>query len=139
MELDPATLPPRLRDCQIVSLPINAVVAGTPLRGMFEERIQHVIRELKARPNLILFVDEAHTLVGAGSALGAPSDAANMLKAVLARGEIRVIAATDAQRIQGTHRRGRSVRAPVQLRSRGGTVNRGDPGHPDAAAAADGA
>ena len=94
MELDPATLPPRLRDCQIVSLPINAVVAGTPLRGMFEERIQHVIRELKERPNLILFVDEAHTLVGAGSALGAPSDAANMLKAVLARGEIRVIAAT---------------------------------------------
>jgi ATP-dependent Clp protease ATP-binding subunit ClpC len=94
MELEPASLPPRLRDCQIVSLPINAVVAGTPLRGMFEERIQHVIRELKERPNLILFVDEAHSLVGAGSAIGAPSDAANMLKTVLARGEIRVIAAT---------------------------------------------
>ena len=94
MELEPATLPARLRDCQIVSLPINAVVAGTPLRGMFEERIQHVIRELKERPNLILFVDEAHALVGAGSAIGAPSDAANMLKTVLARGEIRVIAAT---------------------------------------------
>jgi ATP-dependent Clp protease ATP-binding subunit ClpC len=94
MELEPETLPPRLRDCQIVSLPINAVVAGTPLRGMFEERIQHVIRELKEHPRLILFVDEAHALVGAGSAIGAPSDAANMLKAVLARGEIRVIAAT---------------------------------------------
>ena len=94
MELEPGTLPPRLRDCQIVSLPINAVVAGTPLRGMFEERIQHVIRELKEHPNLILFVDEAHALVGAGSAIGAPSDAANMLKTVLARGEIRVIAAT---------------------------------------------
>ena len=94
LELEPETLPPRLRDCQIVSLPINAVVAGTPLRGMFEERIQHVIRELKEHPNLILFVDEAHVLVGAGSAIGAPSDAANMFKAVLARGEIRVIAAT---------------------------------------------
>src|ERR1041384_4717039 len=94
MELEPETLPARLRDCQIVSLPINAVVAGTPLRGMFEERIQHVIRELKEHPNLILFVDEAHSLVGAGSAIGAPSDAANMLKTVLARGEIRVIAAT---------------------------------------------
>ena len=94
MELEPETLPARLRDCQIVSLPINAVVAGTPLRGMFEERIQHVIRELKEHPNLILFIDEAHALVGAGSAIGAPSDAANMLKAVLARGEIRVIAAT---------------------------------------------
>ncbi len=94
MELEPESLPARLRDCQIVSLPINAVVAGTPLRGMFEERIQNVIRELKERPNLILFVDEAHALVGAGSAIGAPSDAANMLKTVLARGEIRVIAAT---------------------------------------------
>ena len=94
MELEPETLPPRLRDCQIVSLSINAVVAGTPLRGMFEERIQHVIRELKEHPNLILFIDEAHVLVGAGSAIGAPSDAANMLKTVLARGEIRVIAAT---------------------------------------------
>ena len=94
MELEPDTLPARLRDCQIVSLPMNAVVAGTPLRGMFEERIQHVIRELKEHPNLILFIDEAHSLVGAGSAIGAPSDAANMLKTVLARGEIRVIAAT---------------------------------------------
>jgi ATP-dependent Clp protease ATP-binding subunit ClpA len=64
------------------------------LRGMFEDRIQNVIRELKERPNLILFVDEAHTMVGAGSALGAPSDAANVLKSVLARGEIRMLAAT---------------------------------------------
>ena len=94
LEFEPGLVPVRLRDCQIVSLPMNGVVAGTMLRGMFEERIQHVIRELKERPNLILFVDEAHTLIGAGSALGAPSDAANMLKAVLARGEIKMIAAT---------------------------------------------
>src|SRR5438034_5638833 len=73
---------------------MNTMVAGTMLRGMFEDRIQNVIRELKERPNLILFVDEAHTMVGAGSALGAPSDAANILKSVLARGEIRMIAAT---------------------------------------------
>jgi ATP-dependent Clp protease ATP-binding subunit ClpA len=64
------------------------------LRGMFEDRIQNVIRELKERPNLILFVDEAHTLIGAGSALGAPADAANVFKSVLARGEVRMIAAT---------------------------------------------
>jgi len=70
------------------------MVAGTMLRGMFEDRIQNVIRELKERPNLILFVDEAHTMVGAGSALGAPSDAANIFKSVLARGEIRMVAAT---------------------------------------------
>ncbi len=94
LEYQPERVPIRLRDCQIVSLPMQALVAGTMLRGMFEERLQHVIRELKERPNLILFVDEAHTLIGAGSALGAPSDAANMLKAVLARGEIKMIAAT---------------------------------------------
>ena len=75
---------------------MNTVVAGTMLRGMFEERVQHLMREVKERPNLILFVDEAHTLVGAGSALGAPSDAAQILKSALARGEIRMVAATTA-------------------------------------------
>ena len=87
-------VPVRLRDCQVVNLQMNTMVAGTMLRGMFEDRIQNVIRELKERPNLILFVDEAHTMVGAGSALGAPSDAANVFKSVLARGEIRMVAAT---------------------------------------------
>jgi ATP-dependent Clp protease ATP-binding subunit ClpC len=94
LELEPDSIPLRLRDCQVVSLDMNAVVSGTMLRGMFEERMQNVIRELKERPNLILFIDEAHTMVGAGSALGAPSDAANILKSVLARGEIKLIAAT---------------------------------------------
>jgi ATP-dependent Clp protease ATP-binding subunit ClpA len=94
LEYEPQTVPLRLRDCQIVSLQMNTLVAGTMLRGMFEERLQNVVSELKERPNLILFIDEAHTMVGAGSALGAPSDAANILKSVLARGEIKVIAAT---------------------------------------------
>ena len=94
IEYEPETVPVRLRDCQVVNLQMNSMVAGTMLRGMFEDRIQNVIRELKERPNLILFVDEAHTIVGAGSALGAPSDAANILKSVLARGEIRMVAAT---------------------------------------------
>jgi ATP-dependent Clp protease ATP-binding subunit ClpA len=87
-------VPLRLRECHLVSLQMNNMVAGTMLRGMFEERIQHVIAEVKARPNLVLFIDEAHTMVGAGSALGAPSDAANMLKSVMARRDVRVIAAT---------------------------------------------
>jgi ATP-dependent Clp protease ATP-binding subunit ClpA len=94
IEFEPDTVPVRLRDCHIVNLQMNSMVAGTMLRGMFEDRIQNVIREVKERPNLILFVDEAHTLVGAGSALGAPSDAANIFKSVLARGEVRMIAAT---------------------------------------------
>ena len=94
IEFEPESVPVRLRDCQVVNLQMNTMVAGTMLRGMFEDRIQNVIRELKERTNLILFVDEAHTMVGAGSALGAPSDAANVLKSVLARGEIRMVAAT---------------------------------------------
>src|SRR5258708_9311134 len=94
IEFAPETVPIRLRDCQIVNLQMNTMVAGTMLRGMFEDRIQNVIREIKERPNLILFVDEAHTMVGAGSALGAPSDAANVFKSVLARGEVRMIGAT---------------------------------------------
>ena len=83
------------------------------LRGMFEDRIQNVIRELKERPNLILFVDEAHTMVGAGSALGAPSDAANIFKSVLARGEIRMIGGDHAERIQGIHPGRRGAGAPL--------------------------
>ena len=94
IEFEPESVPVRLRDCQVVNLQMNTMVAGTMLRGMFEDRIQNVIREIKERPNLILFVDEAHTMVGAGSALGAPSDAANVFKSVLARGEVRMIGAT---------------------------------------------
>ena len=90
---------------------------GTMLRGMFEDRIQNVIRELKERPNLILFVDEAHTMVGAGSALGAPSDAANVFKSVLARGEVRMVGADDAQRVQGVHPGRRGAGAPLPLRA----------------------
>jgi ATP-dependent Clp protease ATP-binding subunit ClpC len=78
----------------VISLQMNTIVAGTMLRGMFEDRMQNVIREIKERSNLILFVDEAHTMIGAGSALGAPADAANVLKSVLARGEVRIIGAT---------------------------------------------
>jgi len=94
IEFEPESVPVRLRDVQVVNLQMNSMVAGTMLRGMFEDRIQNVIREIKEHPNLILFVDEVHTMIGAGSALGAPSDAANVFKSVLARGEVRMIGAT---------------------------------------------
>ena len=94
IELSPETIPVRLRDAQVVNLMMNNMVAGTMLRGMFEDRMQNVIRELAERPNLILFIDEAHSLIGAGSALGVPTDAANILKSVLARGEVKIIGAT---------------------------------------------
>jgi len=94
IEFEPEQVPVRLRDVQVVNLQMNTMVAGTMLRGMFEDRIQNVIREIKEHQNLILFVDEVHTMIGAGSALGAPSDAANVFKSVLARGEVRMIGAT---------------------------------------------
>jgi len=94
IEFEPETIPSRLRDCHIVNLQMNSLVAGTMLRGMFEDRLHNVIREVKERPNLVLFIDEAHTMVGAGSAIGAPSDAANIFKSVLSRGEVRIIGAT---------------------------------------------
>jgi len=94
IELEPDVLPQRLRSAHIVQLQMSGIVAGTMLRGMFEERIQGIISEVKERDNLILFIDEAHTIIGAGSALGASSDAANMFKSALARGEIRIIGAT---------------------------------------------
>ncbi|HSC25770.1 MAG TPA: ATP-dependent Clp protease ATP-binding subunit [Vicinamibacterales bacterium] len=94
LEFEPDSVPIRLRDAQIVNLQMNTMVAGTMLRGMFEDRIQNVIREIRERPNLVLFIDEVHTMIGAGSALGAPSDAASVFKSVLARGEVRIIGAT---------------------------------------------
>ncbi len=94
IELEPQNVPARLRNSHIVQLQMSGIVAGTMLRGMFEERLQGIIQEVKERSDLILFVDEAHTIIGAGSALGASSDAANMFKGALARGEIRIIGAT---------------------------------------------
>ena len=94
IELEPEKVPPRLRSAHVVNLQMSGIVAGTMLRGMFEERIQGIINEVKERENLVLFIDEAHTIIGAGSALGASSDAANMFKSALARGEIRIVGAT---------------------------------------------
>jgi ATP-dependent Clp protease ATP-binding subunit ClpC len=94
IELEPEKVPSRLRHSHIVQLQMGGLVAGTMLRGMFEERIKGIIDEVKERENLILFIDEAHTIIGAGAALGTSSDAANMFKAALARGELRIIGAT---------------------------------------------
>lgn len=82
-----------LFDKRVIALDMTAVVAGTKYRGQFEERIRSILNELKRNPNIILFIDEIHTIVGAGSAAGS-MDAANMLKPALARGEIQCIGAT---------------------------------------------
>ncbi|HEX8637779.1 MAG TPA: ATP-dependent Clp protease ATP-binding subunit, partial [Pyrinomonadaceae bacterium] len=94
IELEPEKVPERLRDSHIVQLQMGGLVAGTMLRGMFEERIKGIIDEVKEKTNIILFIDEAHTIIGAGAAMGTSSDAGNMFKSALARGELRIIGAT---------------------------------------------
>lgn len=94
IELEPEKVPERLRNSHIVQLQMGGLVAGTMLRGMFEERIKGIIDEVKENTNIILFIDEAHTIIGAGAAMGTSSDAGNMFKSALARGEIRIIGAT---------------------------------------------
>ncbi len=86
-------VPDHLKDKTILTLDITAVVAGTKYRGEFEERLKRIMLELKESENIILFIDELHSIIGAGAAEGA-LDAANILKPVLARGEIQCVGAT---------------------------------------------
>lgn len=85
--------PSNLIDKRVVSLDLTSLVAGTKYRGQFEERIKAILHELQENPDVIVFIDELHTMVGAGNASGA-MDAANILKPALARGEIQCIGAT---------------------------------------------
>jgi ATP-dependent Clp protease ATP-binding subunit ClpC len=86
-------VPQFLADKRILALDISLIVAGTKYRGQFEERLKAIMKELSENPNIIVFIDELHTLVGAGSAEGS-LDAANILKPALSRGEVRCIGAT---------------------------------------------
>ena len=85
--------PKNLMDKRIVSLDMNSLVAGTKYRGQFEERMKVIIEELEVSPNIILFIDEIHTIVGAGNSSGS-LDASNIFKPALSRGEIQCIGAT---------------------------------------------
>src|SRR2546429_5300837 len=87
-------VPPALKDARLLGLDHVSMLAGTSFRGQYEDRIRRLVQALQADRNLILFVDELHTLIGQGTALGAAMDAANMLKPALVRGDIRVIGAT---------------------------------------------
>ena len=86
-------IPENLKDKRVVTLDITSMVAGAKYRGDFEERVKKCLNEVKKSQDIILFIDEIHTIVGAGAAEGA-IDAANILKPLLARGEIQVVGAT---------------------------------------------
>jgi ATP-dependent Clp protease ATP-binding subunit ClpA len=87
-------VPSKLQDCIIYSLDVGSMLAGTKYRGDFEERMKKLLKLLAANPKAILFIDEIHTIIGAGAASGGGTDASNMLKPKLASGELKVIGST---------------------------------------------
>src|SRR5699024_6118224 len=87
-------VPTKLINKDVYVLDVASLVANTGIRGQFEERMQQLIAELKNRPDVILFIDEIHLLVGAGTAESSQMDAGNILKPALARGELQLIGAT---------------------------------------------
>lgn len=102
-------VPPILKDATIWSLDLGSMIAGSKYRGDFEKRLKGVIDELKADPNAILFIDEIHTIIGAGSTSGGSMDASNLLKPLLSRGEIRCIGSTTFQEYREVFEKDRAL------------------------------
>ncbi|MBP6515290.1 MAG: AAA family ATPase, partial [Steroidobacteraceae bacterium] len=94
-------VPDVLADCTIYSLDMGSLIAGTKYRGDFEKRLKAVVTELKKQPGAVLFIDEIHTVIGAGAASGGVMDASNLIKPVLANGELRCIGSTTYQEYRG--------------------------------------
>ena len=94
MRLASREVPLSLRDARLLAVDHVSLLAGTTYRGQYEERIRALVDETRARPDVILFIDELHNLIGQGTAMGVAMDAANMLKPALVRGDFRVIGAT---------------------------------------------
>jgi len=102
-------VPEVLEDTVIYSLDMGALVAGTKYRGDFEKRLKALLRELKKQPGAILFIDEIHTMIGAGSAGNSTMDAANLLKPLLASGELKCIGSTTYQEYRGIFEHDRAL------------------------------
>ena len=102
-------VPEVLQDCTIFSLDMGALLAGTKYRGDFEKRLKGVIAELMKRPGAILFIDEIHTVIGAGAASGGVMDASNIIKPVLASGDIKCIGSTTYQEFRGIFEKDRAL------------------------------
>ena len=102
-------VPEVLADATIFALDLGALVAGTKYRGDFEKRLKAVLAELKQHPGAVLFIDEIHTIIGAGSASGGTMDASNLIKPVLASGELRCIGSTTFQEYRGVFEKDRAL------------------------------
>ncbi|GHH46485.1 MULTISPECIES: ATP-dependent Clp protease ATP-binding subunit ClpA [Gammaproteobacteria] len=103
------SVPEVLADAVIYSLDLGALVAGTKYRGDFEKRLKGVLTALKKVPNAVLFIDEIHTIIGAGSASGGTMDASNLIKPALASGELRCIGSTTFQEYRGIFEKDRAL------------------------------
>nr|WP_216612981.1 ATP-dependent Clp protease ATP-binding subunit ClpA [Myxococcus xanthus] len=102
-------VPEVLKDAIVYSLDMGALLAGTKFRGQFEERLKGVLKALKEQPNAILFIDEIHTIVGAGATSGGSMDASNLLKPALASGRLRCIGSTTYQEYKSAFERDRAL------------------------------
>ena len=118
-------VPETLADKKVLSLDLGALIAGAKYRGEFEDRLKAVLKEIeRADRQIVLFIDEMHTLVGAGAAAEGAVDAANLLKPMLARGELRCVGATTAQRISQIYRERRGARTEISADLCGRTERR---------------
>jgi ATP-dependent Clp protease ATP-binding subunit ClpA len=102
-------VPDVLTECTLYALDMGGLVAGTKYRGDFEKRLKAVLADLKRQPNAILFIDEIHTIIGAGAASGGVMDASNLIKPVLASGELRCIGSTTYQEYRGIFEKDRAL------------------------------
>ncbi len=109
LRIQSGEVPEQLKDAKLFSLDMSAMLAGTRYRGDFEERVKALIDELKKEPNAILFIDEIHTVVGAGATSGGTMDASNMLKPALAAGELRCMGSTTYAEYRATFDKDRAL------------------------------
>jgi ATP-dependent Clp protease ATP-binding subunit ClpA len=121
-------VPVSLKDVEVYSLNLGSLVAGTKYRGDFEKRLEGIIKELKAKPNGILFIDEIHQLVGSGTTTDSAMDGANLLKPALSNGELRVIGATTYSEFQNHFEKDKALARRFQK------VDIKEPSHKDAVA-----
>jgi ATP-dependent Clp protease ATP-binding subunit ClpA len=108
-QIEDGEVPEILQDCNIYALDLGSLVAGTKYRGDFEKRLKNVLAELKKQPQAILFIDEIHTIIGAGAASGGAMDASNLIKPVLASGDLRCIGSTTYQEFRGIFEKDRAL------------------------------
>jgi ATP-dependent Clp protease ATP-binding subunit ClpA len=102
-------VPDVLLDCTIYSLDMGSLLAGTKYRGDFEKRLKAILSQLRKEPNAVLFIDEIHTIIGAGAASGGAMDASNLIKPVLSSGELRCIGSTTYQEYRGIFEKDRAL------------------------------